>query len=381
MPSFEITIKTLFGLETVLTEELHALGVHQVEPLTRAVRFAGNDEILYRCNLWLRTALSVLKPIDTFYAHHENQLYKRVQRIRWSDYLTPDQTFAIESTTHSELFRHSKYAALKTKDAIADQFRSERGVRPSVDTENPNLLIDLHISDKQVTLSLDSSGNTLDRRGYRLNRTEAPLNEVLAAGLLKLSGWDARSPLLDPLCGSGTIVIEAALMAAGRPPGLERSFSFENWPGIQRDLWAQIRKEYQRAAPPAKPFIFARDADPAAIATAKKNALRAGVAAWIDFGQQNFFDSAAPRENCLLVMNPPYGERLKPETILDFYTKIGDTLKSSYQDCEAWILSANFEALKSIGLRSSKKIKLFNGALECRFQRYELYAGSRKVKA
>lgn len=371
-------IKTLFGLEEVLEKELHPLGITKTERLNRAIKVEGNQEDLYRCNLWLRTALSVLSPITSFYAHHENQLYKRIQRINWEEYLSLDTTFAINSTANSQLFTHSQFVALKTKDAIVDQFRDKYGERPSVDTKNPDVLIDLHISDKLVTLSLDSSGTTLDRRGYRTERTEAPLNEVLAAGLLTLSGWKPGTPLLDPMCGSGTIAIEAAMMAAGIPPGLNRQFAFEHWGDFDEEKWRLIRDFVKTTPPPEQSQIIARDADPHALKLARQNARRAGVEQWIRFENANFFSSAAPMPGCQVVMNPPYGQRLNPGSMVDFYQKIGDSLKSNYQGSEAWIISSNLKDLKFVGLRPSQKIKLFNGSLECRFQKYELYAGSRK---
>ncbi|GIV32241.1 MAG: RNA methyltransferase [Saprospiraceae bacterium] len=376
----EYIIKTLYGLEEVLEKELHRLGITRTERLNRAVKIEGSYEDMYRCNLHLRTALSVLKPIASFYAHHENQLYKKVRRIDWEAYLGLDQTFAISSTTNSPIFTHSKFAALKTKDAIVDQFRDKYGERPSVDTRHPDLLIDLHISDKLVTISLDSSGTTLDRRGYRTERTEAPLNEVLAAGLLALCEWLPDRPLLDPMCGSGTIVIEAAMMAAGMPPGAGRHFAFEKWPDFDREKWNQIRSEVKATSPPDNPLIFARDADPHALQLARQNARRAGVLEWIQFENENFFSAPAPLPGCMVVMNPPYGQRLHPGSMTDFYKKIGDTLKATYTGSEAWIISSNLKDLKYVGLRPSRKIKLFNGSLECRFQKYELYPGSRKGK-
>ncbi len=376
----EYIIKTLYGLEEVLEKELHRLGITRTERLNRAVKIEGSDEDLYRCNLHLRTALSVLKPIASFYAHHENQLYKKVRRIDWEAYLGLDQTFAISSTTNSPIFTHSKFAALKTKDAIVDQFRDKYGERPSVDTRHPDLLIYLHISDKLVTISLDSSGTTLDRRGYRTERTEAPINEVLAAGLLALCEWSPDRPLLDPMCGSGTIVIEAAMVAAGIPPGAGRHFAFEKWPDFDREKWNQIRSEVKATSPPDNPLIFARDTDPHALRLARQNARRAGVLEWIQFENDNFFTAPAPLPGCMVVMNPPYGQRLHPGSMTDFYKKIGDTLKATYTGSEAWIISSNLKDLKYVGLRPSRKIKLFNGSLECRFQKYELYPGSRKGK-
>jgi len=376
---FTITIKTQFGLEPVLAAELKDLGAPDVEILNRAVQFTGDQELLYKCNLHLRTALRVLKPIATFEARDERQLYERVRDIRWSQYLTPGHTFAIDGTSHSEVFTHSKFIALKTKDAIADQFRDRYGKRPSVDTNDPDLRINLHIFDRTCTLSLDSSGQHLDRRGYRLARTEAPINEVLAAGIILMTGWDGTGDFIDPLCGSGTFPIEAALLARRIPPGRGRSFIFEKWRDFDAALWNKIKLEAEEQIRPFEGKILARDLDADALEMAVENAKRAGVADLIDFKKEDFLQSGAAGDSGTVVMNPPYGERLEIEGLREFYGEIGTRLKHHYPGYDAWIISSNIQALKSVGLRPSRKIPLYNGSLECRLHKFELYQGSRKV--
>lgn len=374
-----ITIKTQFGLEPILAAELEALGVSDVEILNRAVQFTGNQELLYKSNLHLRTALRVLRPIATFQANNERQLYERVRDIRWSDFLTPNQTFAIDGTSHSEVFKHSKFIALKTKDAIADQFRERTGRRPSVDTLNPDLRINLHVFDRTCTLSLDSSGLHLDRRGYRLSRTEAPINEVLAAGIILLTGWDGHEDFIDPMCGSGTLAIEAALFARHIPPGRGRSFIFEKWQDFDAALWKKIRMEAEEQIRPFEGNILARDLDDNALKMAIQNAERAGVRKFINFQKQDFLQSEAPGKSGVVVMNPPYGERLAVEEINAFYSEIGTRLKHHYAGYDAWIISSDIQALKFVGLRPSRKIQLYNGSLECRLCKFELYQGSKKA--
>jgi len=376
--TFEIVAKTQFGLEELLAAELRAIGATDIELLTRAVKYRGDKAILYKSNLLLRTALKVLVPFASFYAHHENQLYRRVRQIDWEEYLTPQQTFAIDATTNSEIFHHSKFTALKTKDAIVDQFRDKHGIRPSVDTDNPDLRLNIHVHDKLVTLSLDSSGGTLDRRGYRLSRTEAPMNEVLAAGILLLSGWDKESDLLDPMCGSGTFGIEAAMLAANIAPGKRRVFGFERWKDFDAKLWQDIKAAAEAAERPVSAKIWSSDLDPEAIEISQKNARRAGVEDMIDYHLGDFLTSFPHSTRGTILLNPPYGERLQwEEDIIDFYKEIGNRLKHHYAGHTAWIISANAEALKFVGLRPSRKIKLFNGALECRLQKFEMFAGSK----
>lgn len=374
---FDIVAKTQFGLEELLAAELKALGATDIELLTRAVKYRGDKTILYKSNLLLRTALKVLVPFASFYAHHENQLYKRIRQIDWEQFITPHQTLAIDATTNSEIFHHSKFTALKTKDAIVDQFRDRYGIRPSVDVDNPDLRLNVHIHDKLVTLSLDSSGATLDRRGYRLSRTEAPMNEVLAAGIVMLAGWHGEGQLIDPMCGSGTFSIEGAMLAANIAPGKRRLFGFERWRDFDGALWQRLKEEAHQAEHKFSGNILCSDLDPTAVDIAQQNARRAGVERMIDFRTSDFFESKPPTENGTLLMNPPYGERLQEDNIVEFYKEIGNQLKHRYAGHTAWIISANEDALKHVGLRPSRRIKLFNGSLECRLQKFELFAGKK----
>jgi putative N6-adenine-specific DNA methylase len=376
-PIFDMVAKTQFGLEELLAAELLALGATDIELLTRAVKYRGDKALLYKSNLHLRTALKVLVPFTSFYAHHENQLYKRVRQVEWEQFMTPHQTLAIDATTNSEIFHHSKFTALKTKDAIVDQFRDRYGIRPSVDVDNPDLRLNVHIHDKLVTLSLDSSGNTLDRRGYRLSRTEAPINEVLAAGIVLLSGWNGEGQLLDPMCGSGTFSIEAAMMAANIAPGKRRDFGFERWRDFDGALWSQIKADAQHAERKFKGRILCSDLDPTAVDVSQQNARRAGVERMIDFRTIDFFDAKPTTESGTMLFNPPYGERLQEDNIVEFYQEIGNQLKHHYAGHTAWIISANADALKHVGLRPTRKIKLYNGALECRLQKFELFEGKK----
>ncbi len=379
MEIFEIIATTLFGLEEILAQELRELGAADIEVLSRAVRYKGDSEMLYKSNLLLRTAVKVLKPIGTFYAANEQQLYDKIKKINWDEYFSYNKTFAIDGSTHSEIFTHSKFIALKSKDAIADQFREKYDIRPSVDTENPDLRINVHINDKTVIVSLDSSGSSLGKRNYRLAQTEAPINEVLAAGIILLSGWDKTCDFIDPMCGSGTFPIEAALLANNIPSGRNRKFGFETWGDFDLNLWNKVKADADSNIISSNVKIFANDVDNKALDIAFANAKRAGVTNHITFDTIDFFHTSHDTGKGLVVMNPPYGERLQINEITNFYQDIGSRLKHFYQGCDAWIISANYEALKNFGLRTSKKIKLYNGPLECRLQKYELYQGSKKV--
>ena len=380
MNQFEIIVTTLFGLEEILATELNQLGASDIEILNRAVKCRGDQAMLYKCNYSLRTAIKVLKPIFYFYAADEQQLYDNIRRINWADYLTVKKTFAIDGSTHGGTFTHSKYVALKSKDAIADQFRDKQGIRPSVDIEHPDLRINVHIAEKKVIVSLDSSGSSLGKRNYRLSQTLAPISEVLAAGIIYLSGWDKKCDFIDPMCGSGTFSIEAALIAANIPPGRFRSFGFETWHDFDPVLWSNIKEEADARIVPLETSFFARDIDEDALKIAEANAERAGVKQAISFSKIDFFESSHNAGNGIVVINPPYGERIKVEEIVPFYKDMGTRLKHFYPGCDAWIISSNYDALKFFGLRPSKKIKLFNGSLECRLQKYELYLGSKKQK-
>lgn len=377
----EFLAKTFAGLEETLAAELQALGADQIAVQPRLVRFNGNKEVLYKANYLSRTALRILVPLFDFEAKNEQQLYNGIRSFDWSDWINPDKTFAIDPVVNSSVFRHSHYAALKAKDAIADQFRDRTGLRPSVDTDNPDLRINLHISETACSVSIDSSGDSLHRRGYRTGTREAPINEVLAAGMILMTGWTGETLFLDPMCGSGTILIEAAMIAANMPPlGLRRTFGFQHWPNFDAPLWNKIKKEAQAAIrKPAFP-ILGYDKDPRALGVADKNIFAAGLEQSISLERKKFETLEPPPGPGIAVFNPPYEERMITGDINELYKNIGDQLKQAFAGYDAWIISANMEALKHIGLRPSKKINLFNGPLACKFQRYELYDGTRNFK-
>ena len=382
MDNFNIIATTFFGLEGVLSEEIKALGARNVKILTRAVSFTGNNTLLYKANYFLRTALKILVPITSFSAYNDKEFYDYLYKINWQDYMAVSDTFAVDCTASGPIFTHSKYLALKCKDAIADYFRSKKGRRPDVDTQYPDLRINVHVHNAQVNISLDSTGIPMSKRGYKTRQTEAPVNEVLASGILKLTGWDMSTPLVDPMCGSGTFAIEACLMAMNIAPGSLRHFALEKWRNFDSQLWSQIikeAKETKKEKPEVE--IYGYDKDVTALDISSKNAINAGVGNFINFDYKDFFTSEDNQSGLFLIMNPPYGERLESnENMLAFYKQLGDTFKNHYKGSSAWVLSANIEALKNLGLRSSKKIKLFNGPLECRLECFEMYEGSKKKK-
>jgi len=376
---FDIIAKTQYGLEDVLAAEIETIGGQDIQTTTRAVKYRGDNAVLYKSNYLLRTALRVLKPIDTFRIFNDHQLLRKAKRIPWESYFGVDDTFAIDAVTFSDIFRNSKYIALKTKDAVADRFREVYGRRPNVDIKEPHVRINVHIADKECTISLDSSGHSLDKRGYKLEQTAASINEVLASGLIALSGRHGTTPFIDPMCGSGTIAIEAALKAANIAPGTGTRFGFENWPDFDRPLWQQVKLEAKSAIRTPPSTILATDMSPGALEVATSNARRAGVLDHIVLARQDFLDSAGNNEDETIIINPPYGERLSPdEDMSEFYGEMGTRLKHFYPGAKAWILSSNLAALKMVGLRPTRKIKLYNGKLECRLCGYELYAGSRE---
>lgn len=384
MSTHTIVIKTQKGFEQILAQELESLGAQDIDILKRAVQCTGDTELVYKCNLYLRTALKVLVPIASFKARNEHELYKQIQEIDWSQHLGVDNTFAVESVVHSEIFTHSHYIALKTKDAIADQFRElHQGRRPSVDVENPDLKIHVHIDHNVCTLSLDSSGESLHRRGYRVDQMAAPLNEITAAAMILQTGWHGQTPFLDPMCGSGTLAIEAALMARRIAPGLIRKrFAFMKWKNFDRNLWQVLIEQAEANVLAQCPHpIYCYDAVFKATEVARANAAGATVVKDIQFSNIRFEEHKAATSPYTIVINPPYGERIQIEEINALYKLIGDTLKQKYQGSSAWILSSNVEALKHVGLKPSQKSILYNGPLECKYYRYDLYAGSRKKDA
>lgn len=379
---FDFTAKTFYGLEHVLANELKSLGAENIKIGNRAVNFSGDKEMMYKANFHSRTAINILKPIVTFTANNEDELYKRVQEVDWTLHLTKKQTFAVEPTIYSELFRHSLYAALKTKDAIVDQFRAKTGKRPFVDVENPQVRLNLHISDNECTISLNSSGEPLFKRGYRVATSDAPLNEVLAAGMIALSGWERKQNFIDFMCGSGTLLIEAALIANNIPPGIFRKqFGFENWPDFDQDLFEKITSEDEMEIHDTSEngLIMGCDIASKAISMAKSNIKSASLHNLIDLEVSNFVDYDPDVESGVVMCNPPYGERIQKENINEFYKEIGNVLKRKYNNFDAWIISSNLDAMKLISLHPSKKIKMMNASLECTFNKYSIYEGSLKA--
>ncbi len=372
--------KTLFGFEPILAKELRALGAMDIKEGTRNVRFSGDKGFMYKANLCLRTAIKILKPFKSFKITSEEDLYREVNNIAWEEFMEFTDTLAIDATVHSEKFTHSKYIAQKTKDAIVDRFREKFGQRPDVDLDFPTLRINVHIENEYCNLSLDSSGQSLHKRGYKTATNIAPINEVLAAGLLLLSGWEGQCDFLDPMCGSGTILIEAAMIASNIPPNLNRKeFAFEKWKDWDVDLYEQIEASVLKKVKDFHFTITGYDTAPSAINKATDNIENANLSEFIKVKQQDFFESEKERERHLhMVFNPPYGERLDIDMPV-FYKRIGDTLKQNYPGTEAWFITSNLEAIKHVGLRPSRKIKLFNGALESKFLKYEVYEGTKKL--
>lgn len=371
----QLVATTYAGLEEVLAEELVALGADEVEVMRRAVRFRGDLGMIYRTNYSLRTALRILVPVKTFRVFNADDLYNQASKVHWEDYFDPRQTFAVQSTVFSDRFQNTMFASLKLKDAIVDRFRRIFNKRPSVDVAHPDVLINLHLAHDTCTLSLDSSGESLHKRGYRTGNHEAPLSEVLAAGLLKLSGWNAREPLTDPMCGSGTIVIEAAMMAGRIMPGeTGRTYAFQQWKNYREDLFEKLKEEHAPCSPDF--FIYGSDHSRKSVNLALKNSVKAKVADVVRLEVADFRFLEKKADSSFLLFNPPYGERLQ-EGDASFYTMIGTRLKHAFAGSEAWTLSTN-SCFKSIGLKPARKISLYNGALECSFRKFELYSGSRK---
>ena len=376
--NFEMIAKTFFGLEEVLAAELRIIGAKNIIQHNRAISFIGSNETMYRANHFARTALRILKPILKCKVQTPKSLYRNVKNYKWEKLFSLDETFAIDTVVSSEYFKHSKFVALKVKDAIVDRFRDQFDERPNVDVNNPTVRISVHIFNDTCTISLDSSGDSLHKRGYRTASTVAPLNEALAAGMILLSGWDKDSEFIDGMCGSGTIPIEAALIALNIPPGyLRNSYGFMKWKDFDSELWQKI-KDGVEIKTELDFKIIASDKSPEAIEAAARNIKSANLLKHIILEKKYFDEQSCKSGFGVLIMNPPYGERLKEEDLDRFYAEIGDTLKSNFTGFDAWILSASKTAMKKVGLRTSKKLTLFNGALECKFHKYELYRGTKK---
>lgn len=372
---FEIIAKTFMGLEPVLAKELAQLGASDIQTGRRMVSFKGDKELLYRANFQLHTAIRILKPIKHFRALSADDVYEGVKDINWEEYIALDKTFAVDSVVFSEEFRHSKFVAYKVKDAIVDQFRERTGKRPNISITNPDIRLHIHIAEDQCTLCLDSSGESLHRRGYRQESVEAPLNEVLAAGMILMTGWHGETDFIDPMCGSGTLLIEAALIARNMAPGLFRKeFAFEKWPDFDADLFDKIYNDDSQERE-FNHHIYGYDVDIKAVNTARLNAKAAGLTSCITVNEQDFKNFTKPQNKSIIVTNPPYGERISTPDLLGTYRMIGERLKHEFTGNEAWILSYREECFDQIGLKPSIKIPVYNGSLECEFRKYQMFDG------
>ena len=376
---FELIAKTFQGLEEILAKELTELGAGDIEIGRRMVAFTGNKEMMYKANFCLRTAIRILKPIKHFTASTAEEVYNAVKSIQWEDYLDNTKSFSVDAVVFSSEFRHSKFVAYKVKDAIVDYFRDKTGDRPSVRINNPDVALNIHIAEKTCTLSLDSSGESLHRRGYRQEAVEAPLNEVLAAGMILMTGWKGECDLIDPMCGSGTIPIEAALIARNIAPGVFRKeYAFEKWNDFDQNLFDSIynddsnEREFEHK-------IYGYDNNPKANEIATDNVKAAGLSKDIVLKLRPFQQFEQPAEKSIIITNPPYGERISTNDLLGLYQMIGERLKHAFIGNDAWILSYREECFDQIGLKPSTKVPLFNGALECEFRQYQLFDGKYKA--
>lgn len=375
---FELIAKTFMGLEPVLAKELTQLGANEVQIGRRMVSFMGDKEMMYRANFQLHTAIRILKPIKHFKALSADDVYREVQKIDWSEYIGLDKTFAVDSVVFSEEFRHSKFVAYKVKDAIVDQFREKTGKRPNISVANPDIRLNIHIAEDKCTLSLDSSGESLHRRGYRQESVEAPLNEVLAAGMILMTGWQGETDFIDPMCGSGTLLVEAALIAHNMAPGLFRKeYAFEKWPDFDSDLFDRIYND-DSCEREFTHHIYGYDVDIKAVNTARLNVRAAGLLNDITVEEADFKNFTQPKEKSIIVTNPPYGERISTPDLLGTYKMIGERLKHQFLNNDAWILSYREECFDQIGLKPSIKIPVYNGSLECEFRKYQIFDGKMK---
>ena len=374
---FKLIAKTFMGLEPVLAQELTRLGAKNVETGRRMVSFTGDKEMMYKANFHLHTAIRILKPIAEFKATNPDEVYDEIKKIDWNEYLDLKKSFAVDSVVFSEDFKHSKFVAYKVKDAIVDQFRENFGQRPNISVSNPDIRLNIHIAEDNCTLSLDSSGESLHRRGYRQESVEAPLNEVLAAGMIMLTGWHGECDFIDPMCGSGTLLIEAALIARNMAPGIFRKeFAFEKWNDFDKDLFDKIYNDDSQEVE-FEHHIYGYDIDMKAVNTALENVKAAGIKD-ITVENRDFKKFEQPAEKAIIVTNPPYGERISTPNLLGTYRMIGERLKHQFMNNEAWILSYREECFEEIGLKPSIKYPLYNGSLECEFRKYQMFDGKFK---
>ena len=372
---FELIAKTFMGLEPVLAKELTQLGANNVQIGRRMVSFTGDKELMYRANFSLHTAIRVIKPIKHFKAQSADDVYEEVKKIDWSQYLDLKKSFAVDSVVFSDEFRHSKFVSYKVKDAIVDQFREKTGQRPNISVANPDIRLNMHIAEDRCTLSLDSSGESLHRRGYRQESVEAPLNEVLAAGMILMTGWHGETDFIDPMCGSGTLLIEAALIARNMAPGVFRKeYAFEKWPDFDAELFDRIYNDDSQEREFTH-HIYGYDIDPKAVQKASLNVRAAGLTKDVSVELADFKNFKQPVDKAIMVTNPPYGERISTPDLLGTYRMIGETLKHKFKDNDAWVLSYREECFDQIGLKPSIKIPLYNGSLECEFRKYQIFEG------
>jgi putative N6-adenine-specific DNA methylase len=375
-----ITVKTFFGLEQVLMEELAELGYPKSTALNRAVQLEGTWKDVYYLNFHLRCAVSVLVQVESFRINHEDDLYKKSLRIDWTKYFTLDKTFAVRGAVFSDLFRHTGYPFLVVKDAIVDTFRKKEDDRPNVNVKSPQVVFDVYIKHKEVTISLNTSGTPLFKRGYREGVGEAPLNEAVAAGLIRLSGWDRKSTFIDPFCGSGTLLIEAALMAAGIPAQIERQhFAFKNFANFDEEIWDKIQDDIPKRVTELPCEIIGSDISAEMVTKARRNLRRLPIGRFVKTSVDALSEVKNPGGPGVMISNPPYGERMGDE-IDELYEEIGDWMKTEMTGFDCWMISSNLEAFKCLGLRPDRKIKLYNGDLECSFRKYSIYEGSKKAK-
>ncbi|MBO7230980.1 MAG: RNA methyltransferase [Bacteroidaceae bacterium] len=378
MVEFEMIAKTFQGLEEVLAKELVALGANNVQIGRRMVSFTGDKAMMYKANFHLRTAVRILKPIMHFKASSADEVYEIIKAVDWEQYLDWGSTFSVDSVVYSDIFRHSKFVAYRVKDAIADYFNEKHGRRPSVRLNNPDLVFHIHIAGEDCTLAFDSSGESLHRRGYRVETGAAPINEVLAAGMIMLTGWAGECDLIDPMCGSGTIPIEAALIARNIAPGVFRQgYAFEKWKDFDSELFRSIYED-DSAEREFKHKIYGYDVDGKMVACARRNVKSAMMGDIIEIECRDIKDFVEPAERAMMIVNPPYGERLVLENLLNVYKELGSRLKHSFQGNEAWVISSSYDCFDSIGLKASARIPLYNGDLDCEFRKYELFQGKYK---
>lgn len=378
---FKMIAKTMFGLEDVLVKELEGIGAKNIEKLNRAVSFEGDMLVLYKANYLLRTAVSILKPIYSFEANNEHELYDNVYKYKWEKLVNPDGTLSIEPVVYSTIFTHSLYASQKTKDAICDRLRKMFSQRPTMTKENPDIILNLHINENQVNISLDSSGESLYKRNYRVAVEAAPMNEVVAAGLIQLSGWERDCNFFDPMCGSGTLLIEAAMFANNIPAQYyRRDFAFIKWPEFSMPDWKRIRDHADREMRDFDYEIWGSDISGQAIRAAEDNIRNAKLHKDIQVFRADIQEQLPPEGKTLIITNPPYGERMEVDDIFELYNIIGRVFKNNYPGNTAWLISSDFEAFKHIALKPSKRITVYNSNLECKFCKYELYEGSKKAR-